>query len=461
MLGRVSKPRLRLATLRYALSGVFAAFAVVPQTAAAQDDPPFLLLEPTEYTDVLDAFDGEDDPFDFAVRLSFMRSQEDAVIERERSTAGAFEVVRLPVADYHKVSSALVLAAEVGLYKDLMVFGRLPLVFSDTRELALPEAASCGSAVCRNRERKIQQALDDTPPDAPDASRLFELGERGTARTRSGVPAVDVGVAWGITNQYRSPGLPTWVVLAESRISVGAPMRACISGNPCDPGTSRGTFRLQLGTRWSYRYRFVEPYLGFDHAFEWATGASDAFEPGGEGPHLVETGLPTVTGLTAGGSIVPWEHRGRFQQFSIDVRARAEYVSAGRDYTPLFDVLGASSNPYLDTPLPRDTGRPIAFNGLTQVSAYARLGLDLALAMQAARYVKFRVSLMLSHATRHSLTGAGPCTGARRTSGDSTDACGDETPNALYRGVIDQPGQRFWQVGQLAYSLAATATAQF
>src|SRR5205085_8619485 len=118
----------------------------------------------------------------------------------------------------------------------------------------------------------------------------------------------------------------------------------------CDPGKSRGTTRLLLGTRWSYRYRFVEPYIGVDHAFEWASSASNRFKPRGAGLYFGDTGLPSVTGLTAGGSFVPWEHRGRFQQFSIDVRGRAEYVSAGRDYTPLFDVLGASGNPYLSLP---------------------------------------------------------------------------------------------------------------
>jgi hypothetical protein len=471
MLGRVRQPgdstppacgSHPLSTGRLAL--IFAACALCwpSPRAAAQDKPPYLFLEPTEYTDVIDAFDGPDDPIDFNVQLSFVRSQDSASILRERNPAGAFAVDTLHVANYRSVRSALVLGAEIGLYKDLMLYGQIPLVFSDTRDLRLPNSARCESPACRQRARTVASVLNDAPPDAADPSPLFQPVPLAAARTRSGVPAVDVGVAWGITNQYRTPGLPTWVVLAEGRFSVSTAMKPCLAGSSCDPGKSRGTTRLLLGTRWSYRYRIIEPYVGLDHAFEWAAGADQAFDPSSAGVFVDDTGLPSVTGMTLGGTIVPWEHRGRFQQFSIDLRGRAEYVSSGRDYTPLFDVLGASANPALKEPFHTDNGKQIGFNGLTHVDAYARLVLDIALAMQAARYVRFRVDLVLSHMTEHLLSGAAPCTSAARDSdGDGSDACGNKQPNALYRPVIDQPGQRFALSDQLSYSLSASATAQF
>jgi hypothetical protein len=341
-----------------------------------------------------------------------------------------------------------------------MVYGRLPLVFSDTRELRMPESTRCNSSACKQRGRSVQRLLDDRPPGAADPAYVFLPDPVLASRTRSGVPAVDVGVAWGIMNQYRQPGLPTWMVFLDTRFSVGAPMQSCTTtSSDCVPGLSRGTTRLQFGTRWSYRYRFIEPYLGLDQAFEWASSAADAFEPGGEGAHLIDTGLPAVTGMTIGGAIVPWEHRGRFQQFVIDVRGRAEYVSAGRDYTPLFDALGESTNPYLSAPKSTDAGGTVEWNGLAQVDSYARLGLDLALAMQAARYVLFRVDFTLAHVTRHLLTGAARCTEA--SAPVPSDDCGENAHNALYRGVIDEPGQRFFLSSYLAYTFSATATAQF
>ena len=442
------------------LGVVLLSFALGPRLAGAQDKPPHLLLEPTEFTDVIDAFESEDDPIDFNVRLSFVRSQEDAVIERERTVAGAYALDTVEVADYRAVRSALVLGVEVGLYKDLMVYGRLPLVFSDTRELRLPDDALCDSNACQQVRERIERVLDDAPAGSENDSPVFSPSPVFSARTRSGVPAVDAGLAWGILNQYREPGLPTWVVSLEGRFGVGTPMKPCAASTPnCDPGLSRGTTRLTFGTRWSYRYRFIEPYLGFDQAFEWATSAQDAFEPGGDEAYLAETGLPAITGITVGGAIVPWEQRGKFQQFVIDLRGRAEFVSAGRDYTPLFDALGRSANGFLAADRQTDAGRDVAFTGLTHVDSYARLALDLALAMQAARYVRFRVGLALSHETRHLLTGAPACTSAAAEA-PSPD-CGDSAHNALYRPVIDAPGQRFLLGGQLAYTLSATATAQF
>jgi hypothetical protein len=426
-----------------------------PPSAASQDAPPYLLAEPTEYTNVIDAFDGDEDPIDFNVRLSFLRTREDSTIAREQSVVGAHETATIHVADYQSIRSELIVGIDIGLYRDLMVYGRLPLVFSDTRVLRLPEPAKCmPDSVCDWRRMNVRRALAEAPAATPGAAPLFALDPSLESSTRSGVPAVDVGVAWGVTNQYRTPQLPTWVVSAESRIGVGTPMRACVRTASCDPGNSRGTTRLQLASRWSYRYRFIEPFLGVDYAWEWAAAASDAFEPDGV-EALGDSGLPSVAGITLGGALVPWEQRGRFQQLSIDLRARAEYVSAGRDYSPLFDALGASENPYLKN----ENQSGLRFNGLTEVDNHARLSLDLALVMQAARYVRFRLGLLLAHATPHLLNDTAACTEARAAS--PNPQCGDDAPNALHRAVIDQPGQRFRQTGHLAYTLSATATGQF
>lgn len=460
MLGRVRQPRHCLGIGRLALILAGGWLGALSLTAAAQDKPPYLLREPTEYMDVIDAFDESDDPIDFNVRLGFVRSQEDAAISRERNPAGAFGVDRVHIGDYHSVRSQLVLGADVGLYKDLMLFGELPLVFSDTRELTLPDAARCDSSQCKQRARVVDDVLREPVPNG-DARPLFQLPPTTAARTRSGVPSVDVGLAWGVMNQYREPGLPTWVLVLESRFSLGSPMAACLDTGSCDPGKSRGTTRLRIGSRWSYRYRDVEPYLGIDYAFEWASSASAAFEPGGSDQQLAETGLPGIAGLTVGGTLVPWEHRGRFQQFIIDLRGRAEYVTAGRDYTPLFDVLGRSDSPFLTTPLSRAGGKSVPFNGLTHADAHARLAFNLGLAMQAARYVRFRLDLLVSHASEHLLTGAPACTESARSGTGAVDQCGNKQPNALYRAVIDAPGQRFLQSAALAYTLSATATAQF
>lgn len=459
MLGGVS--RRRPGRVLRALVGLASLLSAVgwgaPARIRSQDAPPFLMAEPTEFTDVLDAFDSETDPLDFRVHLAFARTRRDSLIERERP--GQYELTTLDVARFRSIRSELIVGIDVGLYRDLMVYGRLPLVFSDTRQLSWPEAADCGSNLCLLRQMQVERVLRDAAPgtdSTADSSLLFNLEDGLDAPTRSGVPAIDLGVAWGITNQYRVRQLPTWVVLFDTRIAVGQPMQACIEEG-CDPGISRGTLRARLESRWSYRYRFVEPFLGLDYALEWATTADRAFAPAGDDPSQVGTDLPRVAGMTLGAAFVPWEDRGRFQQLAIDVRGRAEHISAGRDYSPLYDALGQSANSYL-----RAQGPGAApFNGLLHVDAHARFELDLSLVLSAARYVRFRLGFVLSHVNSHLLTSAEPCSERVRTSGSPEGGCGDRQPNVLYRGVIDHAGQRFRLSSDLAYGLSASATGNF
>ena len=445
--GRRSLPRVA-ATVAAVL------LATAHARAWAQDKPPHLLLEPTDFTDVIDAFE-RDDPLDVNVNLSFTRSRHTATIAREHSlasdrAAGHF----LPIAQSEQITNALALELDVGVYRDLMVYGRLPLVLSDTRELHLPDAASCDTAECTARRTQVDEALAGSSALPGDGS-LFDLSPGYKAATRSGVPAVDFGVAWGIVNQFRTPYLPTWVVSVEARIGVGRVMTPCTDRGDCQTGINRGTARLEFASRWSRRFRYLEPYFGISYAFEWATGASQRFSPGGAVPGYLDTAPPSVLGSTLGAAVIVWEERGRFQRVAIDVRTHAAYVSAGRDYTPLFDALGTSQNQHLSLPYQSASGDAVPFRGLTNVDSYARLRLEIAASIQAARYVRFRLGVSLAKLTSHLLTDAAPCSAV------SVDTCPTDQVNPLYRPVIDIPGQRFRMSGDLDLAMFANAVGQF
>jgi hypothetical protein len=453
-------------TLAYfALAQVCAVVATLVRTplARAQEAAPRLMSEPSEYTSVVDAFDG-DDPFDLDVHVGFSRSVELASINREiGGDAGVSGTPQaLHVADSERIVNLLLLGVDVGVYRDLMAYTRLPLVLSDTRTLSLPSASQCGDAPCADVDAVLRE-------DVRGASRrLFEPAF--AARTRSGVPALDFGVAWGVTNQYRSPAMPTWVISAETRVSVGDVMRPCAaSGAVCDGGISRGTARVRLESRWSYRFRHVEPFLGVAYAHEWATSGEDVFTPAGALPGFAEATPPELTEGTFGVSIMAWEARGRSQRLAIDLTSRASYVSAGRDFTPLFDALGTSSSPHLTTENDeRITGgvasRAVPFTGLTNSEAYARLRLETALVMQAAQYVRFRLGFGVGFASAHLITDAPRCNESARATSSSDPRAGVCEPNLwnpLHRAVIDSPGQRFQVSDDLAYDLFARAVGQF
>lgn len=409
--------------------------------AAARADDSHLLAEPTEYTSVLDAFDA-DALLDVSVGLSFRRTQDNSTVERERSHANDTIAGRtLPVAVSRQVTTSLALELGVGLWHDLMLYGRVPLVLSDTRALHMPSGVAPAD---------VNQALLGGAGEAN--TPLFSPGFKSA--TRSGVPDLELGVAWGIVNQYRTPYLPTWVVLFETRFGVGKPLKPCADAGGCDTGINRGTAALTLESRWSYRTSWLEPYLGLRWTAEFATGASEAFTPHGDQPGYVDATPPSVRELTVGSSFVAWEDRGRYQRLSIDVRGRAAYVSAGRDYSVLYDALGSSHNPQLTAAYMSSAGN-VQFNGLTHVASYARLGAELAVVTQAARYVRFRLGVAFAHATPHVLTDTAACLAG----GDGS--CINGRANALYRPVIDLPGQRFLITGNLTYDLFATATGEF
>ncbi len=427
------------------------------RAASAQDSPPYLLTEPAQYTNVADAF-GENDPLDVNVHVGFSRSARSGMLQREASAANG-STSWVDVARSRQVVTSLDLALDVGIYRDLMIYGRLPLVLSDTRGLRLPAGARTA----------VSDALNNPPPGSTSAP-LFGTDLPLDSKTRSGVPAVDFGIAWGITNQYRMPHLPTWMLALEGRFGIGALLHACRQDQTCDPGISRGTTRVKLESRWSYRYRYLEPYAGLSYAIEWATYGQRLFTPVGNLPGYVDATPPHVAEATVGMELVPWEARGRFQRFAIDLRGRAAFVSGGRDFTPLFDALGASSNDYLtamnsDQVRPSGTGRVnnVPFTGLTNAQAHARIGFEAAIAMQAARYVRFRVGIGVAYQQAHLLTQASQCNASVQASPADPRACPDGAGlwNPLSRPVIDFPGQRFLLDGELSFDLFAAAMGQF
>jgi hypothetical protein len=413
-------------------------FLALPRAVLAESGSVHhLLAQPHSYTNVLDAFDGDDLP-DISVSLAFRRTHSFYNIARETTAAAQYR----QVARAEQLTNGMSLELASGIYRDLMVLVRLPILLSDKRKLSQPPDAD---RLAPEIERENASDLATAHGDAP----LFLHNNQSA--TRSGIPGIELAAAWGVTNQYRTAYLPTWVVMLESKLGFGSVLKPCLSNAPCEAGVSRGTVTLALDSRWSYRYSWLEPYLGLRYMLEWATQASGRFTPDGV-PDDVDTSMPRSLDLTLGAAVMAWEDRARFQRISVDVRGQAAYSSSGRDYSPLFDALGTSSSSQLGAAA-RGTDI-VPFRGLTQVDAYAQLRAELALAAQAARYVQFRLGMSLMHMTPHLLTGAAACATS------AASPC-DGQKNPLYRAVIDLPGQRFLLLGNVSYDLFASATGQF
>ncbi len=417
-------------------------------TPARADDTPLRLMhEPIPYTDVADAFD-EDDSFDLNVHLDYTRLRERATIYREvRAADGTVSQQKVARSDADR--NLLTLGIDVGLWRDVMGFVRLPLVLSDTRDLqGLPSSALAGDT---------EQPLFGLPTTSP---------------SRAGLDYIAFGAAWSVLNQTRAWWQPTWLLRVEGRRAIGKPLRACIeqmSSTVCgsqstedrdhdgaldgtrggSPGMSSGLSGLQVETRFSRRFRHAEPYAGLALLAQWPSTARPRFDGARPGPEST---------AAFGTAFIPWEDRGSFQRATLDLRLDVTWVARGTNYTPLFDALGTSSDPSLAA---RRGGTN--FYGLTESEPYLRYGGQVGVELQAARYVRFAAGTTVRWVTAHALSDRAPCSGSVSGTSVSEDgrSCVGAKVDQRERGEVDAPGHRFFIRDQLLFGLYAQATAMF
>lgn len=482
--------RARTAVLLGSLANAGLSCLLSPGSARADDEHLVLMREPTPYADVIDAAEPHD-KFDLNVHLMYTRVLDRGTIARE-NTSSTGERRRTAFADSNHVSSRLMLGLDVGVWRDLMAFMRVPLILSETRKLKRVSSLSSDQA----------HALLSDPGDAPNGDgTLFDLPV--DSPTRAGFDYLAFGGAWAITSQERKEWLPTWVVLLEGRRAVGGVMKPCYHTEETDncnmgpdaagvnqiaPGStrgSRGVSALSLETRVAKRVRYAEPYAGLGMLIEWASTARKYFKPAGDVRGVSESAPPKQFFATLGSEFIPWENRGRYQRVALDVRMQGTYYTRGLDYSPLYDALGSSDHAALaqanyegvrgspgagagscsdDTDTDCYVGKRVPFYGLTEQSSHLRYGARLGVDIRAARYVRFALGAGVAWVSEYALTSASACSdagAAGRNTGSSGQQCGSHASNPQYRATIDAPGRRFWLTGQMLIDLYASATAQF
>jgi hypothetical protein len=498
--------------------------------SARADEPkkvtePNVLREPAEVTQVVDAFD-DDDPFDLHISLGYQHTWKSAKIRRETTiqapglTEGGYTQDTLNVAEYTETTSRLNTRADIGIFKDIALVVRVPIILSNDRELKGLDGSD------------QQQSI--TLMGAP-GEQLFRLPFKSP--TRSGVEYLAVGIDVGVMNQARDNTKPTWVLGLEGRFSVSEPMRAC-NQNPTplnitnqqlkcafpsdinrngqagdvrvspqedpdepslegdfsggrDPGVSRGTTALELHTYLSKRIKYIEPYGGFKTLFEFQNESSDYGQSDLKGSLVNHP--PLQGSMILGLNVIPWEVRDQYQRVTIDFRFTGTYISEGRDYSELFDALGSSDAPSLRYPLysefqtnPDTTqvgespsvvnpnSQKVYFTGLTDVQQHSSYTFSSAFTWQAGEYVKFNLggsyTLVQSHFIAFdqscnpdfsdSVGKAGPCRSESGTPGNKRySATGIPNPN--YRAVINAPGRRFKVDDSNAWDAWLSATVMF
>lgn len=467
------------------------------------------MRDPTSFTDVIDAFD-DGDPFDLNAHIGYSRTLDRGTIKREFTDPGSHKRELGRVADSEQVTSQLMFGLDVGLYKDVMAFVRLPLILSDARSLSLPGGKGADDI------NSAGGVLTDSFDYGGGSGQLFSVPFKSP--TRAGFDYIGFGGAWSILNQQRNSWHPTWVVMIEGRRAIGTPLKPCqqvggkaVCGNQApggedidgdgradgtnagfnnsSAGSSKGLSGVAFETRISRRYRYVEPYAGIGVLIQWASTASKYFNPTGKLDGMINTMPSQQATATLGSAIIPWENRGRHQRFGLDLRMTTTYLSQGKDYGALYDALGTSKHAGLARPTfegvrgvnPENgsigpcadsnstncyKGGKIPFYGLTDLQARLRFGVRIGIELQAAEYIRFGLGTGLSWVTSYAMTSSDPCNpnvvDSTRNEAYRGNSCGaGAIVNPAHRPGIDLPGRRFWMTGEMLVDLYATATAQF
>ena len=121
-------------------------------TAHAQAEPEAvpLLAEPIAYTDVLDAFE-ELDPLDVNIGLRYVRTERSATLSRELVDAAEQRTRYVDVANHELQRNELALELELGLYRDLMLVFRLPILLGEQQLLRPLSDAEVHTPPSQNR----------------------------------------------------------------------------------------------------------------------------------------------------------------------------------------------------------------------------------------------------------------------------------------------------------------------
>jgi hypothetical protein len=484
---------------------------------------PSVLREPAEVVQVVDAFD-DDDLFDLHLSLGYQSTWKSAKILRESSLTdsgfsdGGYSRANLNVAEYTQRVSRLNTRADIGLYKDIALVIRLPIILSDDRELKGLDGS----------EKNQAFALAGAPGE-----QLFKLPFKSP--TRSGVEYLAIGIDAAPMNQARDSTKPTWVVGIEGRFDVSEPMHACTKnpstlnvnsglapGDPqveCahysdinrdgkgssagqydggtagqlegdfsggrKPGVSRGVTALEGHTFVSRRVKYIEPYGGFRALLEFQNDSSDYGATDLQGSLVNHP--PFKGTMIFGLNVIPWEVRDAFQRLAFDFRFTGTYVSEGRDYSELFDALGTSDAATLRYPnfdtyqfenndptrpsVVNPTSQKVYFTGLTDVQQHGVYTLSGSVNWQVGEFVKFNLGgaytltqahfITFDQACNPDFTGnlgkAGPCKGVNKAG--NTIASGIPNPN--YRKTINDPGHRFKVSDSSEFDAWVNATVMF
>jgi hypothetical protein len=491
---------------------VLLCIGAIPFTSRAQETG----LTGAQYTEVVDAFD-VGDPFDFHLSVQYEYSHSKSEVSRECYAGTCTESTISDYIYYEKVLESietthiLDITGLIGIYHDLQLKVGLPIILQKSGSLKVhPDIAEADA-------RRILY-------DPSSNSQIFNVPF--TSADRSGIDYFVTGLEWGVLNQARNESWPDWNIFIEGLWGVGPIMKPAghdaVNGDlgaVDDPGVSRGNLSIRGGSRLGKRFKYINPYFGFEFLIEF---------PKREAPYpynnervfdgQVNLKPPMKGYINFGLEIIPYEAPAKEQKFFIDLRFVGGYISEGRDYSPLFDALGTTQDPSLNFFKESDTywagkvgdtnfasdwngwygdgdalswdatsggytdsrGRPYdpyakeTWTGLTDQENYGTFGGRFQVGFVTSKWFKIMAGVGIAYNQPHFITFTDECnSGTFERIGATDTNCtmgsyknpdgsdGTSSFNPDYRVALDEPGNRFKLSSTLIISVFVHAVAMF
>lgn len=386
----------------------------------------FNQAQAAEWTDVIDAADG-DDPFDFTAEVFYRRHLRRAKITREYhcdrlnreldnqtcpSAGEGGAIVNVKELRYQRWTHEMVPRLRLGLWKDLEFMIEAPIVIQDEQELRY---AGNGGDTTGN---SIVITGENSSIVPNQGQRLFDLP--GSLPVRAGFGDMLFKLRFAPISNERDDSRGEWVLELGYRAPTGTPMKF---GNA---GAGRGLHELEVGTAFSRRYRYIEPYSKLQMTYPFASATKSNFQEYWGSQEYVRPGVRAR--FDFGAELIPYYNPKSGAKFFITLGLGAGYQGEGRDYSELFDALAAGASTcnadanldnnrdgkqncafYNPEPMKYANASqkaPDRFDGITTVEEFLTVRGHLGFGFYASRNIKLGATASLAHETEHNLTNA-------------------------------------------------------
>jgi hypothetical protein len=381
---------------------------------------------------------------------------------------------------YSSQRHTIVPKIEIGVFHDVWIYGALPYVLTDSRQLEFDQSSTpCTftgvEPACVNRTNSSTIAdglLPMTGYDAHDPSVGFTdpsqaLIFRGP--DRSGLDQLWLGAGWAPMNQRRDDTKPTWKLGAELRLAVGKVAKLDRMNPSRETGVGQGVDELRLWTTVAKRRGWAEPYVELSWQAPIGHSKDSPFNDPGFGAR--RTDKQQEAALNFGVEAIAVDNTADQEKFSIDVSGLVKAHFEGRAYSEMWEVFAYAGDPAGGGPLVLDADptqmgvQAMAHPGVTNVENYMEMGAKIAARAEIGPRVHIAAFGMFRGETQHiiSFTDAGvdlpTCspTVTANCEAESNDVVNPGTAevNPLHAAIIDLVGHRYRSVGAMTFDIGA------